>query len=132
LNGRALRHVLEVRHASFLCDAYLTLARRHALATVFTDSASYPSMGDITGDFVYARLMQSQSEIDTGYSTAALSAWAKRARLWANGGDPADLPHVGARAAKTEAREVFVFFISSAKERNPAAAMTLQARVDAA
>jgi uncharacterized protein YecE (DUF72 family) len=130
LNGRALRHVLEVRHASFLCDAYLTLARQHSVATVFTDSASYPSMADITGDFVYARLMQSQSEIDTGYSTAALGAWAKRARLWANGGDPADLPHVGARAAKAAAREVFVFFISSAKERNPAAAMALQARLD--
>jgi uncharacterized protein YecE (DUF72 family) len=132
LNGRALRHVLEVRHASFLCDPYLTLARQHSVATVFTDSASYPSMADITGDFVYARLMQSQSEIDTGYSTAALGAWAKRARLWENGGDPADLPHVGDRAAKTAAREVFVFFISSAKERNPAAAVALQARLDAA
>jgi uncharacterized protein YecE (DUF72 family) len=130
LNERPLRHVLEVRHDSFLCDAYLTLARQHAVATVFTDSASYPSMADITGDFVYARLMQSQSDIDTGYPAGALDAWAKRARQWADGGDPADLPHAGDRSAKTKARDVFVFFISSAKERNPAAAMAMQARVD--
>ena len=130
LNGRPLRHVLEVRHESFLCDTYLQLARAQNVATVFTDSITYPSMADITGDFVYARLMRSQADIATGYSPRALGQWAKRAKLWASGGDPADLPHVGEPATKAKARDVFVFFISSAKERNPAAAMALQARVD--
>ena len=132
LNGRRLRHVLEVRHESFLCDAYLQLARAQNVATVLTDSTTYPSMADITGDFVYARLMRSQSDIATGYPPSALGEWAKRASLWASGGDPADLPHVAEPVAKAEARDVFVFFISSAKERNPAAAMAMQARVDAA
>ena len=132
LNDRPLRHVLEVRHESFLCDAYLQLARAQNVATVFTDSTTYPSMADITGDFVYARLMRSHADIATGYSASALDEWAKRASLWARGGDPADLPHVGELTAKAKARDVFVFFISSAKERNPAAAMAMQARVDAA
>ena len=132
LNGRPLRHVLEVRHDSFLCDAYLQLARAHGVATVFTDSTTYPSMADITGDFVYARLMRSQSDIESGYSSGALDEWTKRAGLWAGGRDPADLPHVGELAAPAAARDVFVFFISSAKERNPAAAMAMQTRVDAA
>jgi len=132
LNGRPLRHVLEVRHESFLCDTYLQLARAQNVATVFTDSTTYPSMADITGDFVYARLMRSHADIATGYSASALGQWAKRASVWARGGDPDDLPHVGEPTAKAKARDVFVFFISSAKERNPAAAMAMQARVDAA
>jgi uncharacterized protein YecE (DUF72 family) len=132
LDGRALRHVLEVRHESFLGDAYLELARAQNVATVFTDSTTYPSLADITSDFVYARLMRSQPDIATGYASNALDEWAKRASLWARGGDPSELPHVGEPAAKAKARDVFVFFISSAKERNPAAAMAMQARVDAA
>lgn len=132
LDGRVLRHVLEVRHESFLDEAYLQLARAQNVATVFTDSTTYPSLADITGDFVYARLMRSQPDIATGYASNALDEWAKRASLWARGGDPSELPHVGEPAAKAKARDVFVFFISSAKERNPAAAMALQARVDAA
>ncbi|KRE92501.1 hypothetical protein ASG87_00885 [Frateuria sp. Soil773] len=131
LAGRPLRHVLEVRHPGFLCEAYVSLARARAVATVFTDSDVHPSLADLTGGFVYARLMRSQSGIATGYAPAALDEWAHRAREWAQGGDPADLPHVAGPSA-AERRDVFVFFISSAKERNPAAAMALQQRVDAA
>ena len=134
LDGLPLRHVLEVRHASFLCAEYLELARRQHIATVFTDSPKYPSLADVTGDFVYARLMRSAAEIDTGYAAADLDAWAQRAQCWAGGAEPADLPRVqdaptsgGANAAP---REVFIYFISAAKERNPAAAKALTARLD--
>jgi uncharacterized protein YecE (DUF72 family) len=67
LDGRALRHVLEVRHDSFRCHDYVALARAHGLVTVFTDSPDHPSFADATGDFIYARLMRSRSDIDTGY-----------------------------------------------------------------
>jgi uncharacterized protein YecE (DUF72 family) len=130
LNGRPLRHVLEVRHASFASERYLALARAHMVPTVFTDSATHPSLADLTGEFVYARLMRSQAEIATGYADTALDAWATRAQRWAAGEDPAELPHVGAPQPSGTPREVFIFFISSAKERNPAAAMALQARID--
>lgn len=129
LDGVALRHVLEVRDRSFLCDDYLALARRHRVATVFTDSTEYPSFADITGDFVYARLMGAQAKVETGYAAPALDAWAVRAREWASGGDPADLPRVGAAAAGSTPRDVFVYFISAAKNRNPAAAMSLLSRL---
>jgi uncharacterized protein YecE (DUF72 family) len=130
LNGRPLRHVLEVRNPGFLCPAYVELARRHAIPTVFTDSPKFPSLADLTGDFVYARLMRSAEDIATGYAAAALDEWAAHARAWATGHDIDALPHAGTTQPAGPPREVFVFFISSAKLRNPAAAMALQERVD--
>ncbi|HZP66019.1 MAG TPA: DUF72 domain-containing protein [Rudaea sp.] len=129
LDGRPLRHVLEVRNPSFLCDEYLALARQHGLPTVFTDSPDYPSFADVTGDFVYARLMRSQSAQPTGYAPAELDAWAERIRVWLGGGAPADLPYVQAPPAPGRPRDVFVYFISAAKERNPAAAKALIERL---
>jgi len=134
LDGLPLRHVLEVRHASFLCAEYLELARRQRIATVFTDSPKYPSFADVTGDLVYARLMRSESQIDTGYAAKDLDVWTQRAQIWAAGADPTDLPHVGeiviGDAAKSAPRDVFIYFISAAKERNPAAAKALIERLD--
>jgi len=131
LEGKPLRHVLEVRHPSFLSDDYVALARKHRIPTVFTDSPDYPSLADITGDFTYARLMRSEDKIATGYIDKDLDAWASRAERWAGGEDNPDLPHVAVAAPKTSPRDVFVFFISAAKHRNPAAAMALQKRIDA-
>ncbi|MBB5209530.1 DUF72 domain-containing protein [Chiayiivirga flava] len=131
LNGRALRHVLEVRHDSFLCEQYLALTRAHDVPTVFTDSPTYPSFADPGGDFRYARLMRSRSDVVTGYPGDELDAWASRARTWAAGGVPGDLPRIVPHdEAPTVARDVFVFFISAAKERNPAAALGLIERLD--
>ncbi len=129
LDGAPLRHVVEVRDASFLCGAFLDLVRARGVATVFTDSKEYPSFADLGADFVYARLMGSQAGIDTGYEPAALDAWAQRARTWADGGDPPDLPHVCPANPSNAPRDVYVYFISAAKERNPAAAMALIERL---
>jgi uncharacterized protein YecE (DUF72 family) len=123
--GRRLSHVLDVRDPDFIDANYLALARKHGMATVFTDSGDYPSFGDLTADFVYARLMRSQAEIANGYADADLDAWSKRALLWADGGDPAELPHIEAPTPMASSRDVFIYFISSAKERNPAAAIAL-------
>lgn len=132
LNGQPLRHVLEVRHPSFIDERYVALARMHAVPTVFTDSPDYPSLADLTGDFTYARLMRSADGIPTGYAPDELDRWAVHARSWASGNDIGELPHVAAQQPQGQPRDVFVFFIGSAKHRNPAAAMALQARVDGA
>lgn len=130
VEGLPLRHVMDVRHESFKTPEYLALARKHHVASVFTDSGDYPSFADLTTDFVYARLMRSDAKLKAGYAPKALDEWAGRVRTWAAGGEPEDLPRVGTAAApKKKAREVFVFFISSAKERNPAAAMALIERL---
>jgi len=131
LNSQPLRHVLEVRHPSFLDAHYVALARAQRVPTVFTDSPDYPSLADLTGDFSYARLMCSEDGHPAGYAPAELDRWARHARDWAAGKDVAELPHAAALQPPGPPRDVFVFFISAAKHRNPAAAMALQARVDA-
>ncbi|WP_354687481.1 DUF72 domain-containing protein [Cupriavidus necator] len=129
VEGVKLRHVLEVRHDSFLSPDYLKLARRYKAATVFTDSPKFPSMADLTADFVYARLMASSEKLKTGYAPKALDEWAERTRTWARGAQPQDLPAVEDRKPAARMREVFVFFINGAKERAPAAAQALLARL---
>jgi uncharacterized protein YecE (DUF72 family) len=98
---------LEVRHESFRDVRFYDLARKHKIAIVFADSEDYPAIDEPTAGFTYARLMRSKKAVKTGYTTRELEEWAKRARQWAKDGD------------------VFIYFISGAKERAPAAAEAL-------
>ncbi len=111
IDGLPLRHALEVRHKSFRDERFYDLARRYNAAIVFADDDDFPEIEEATADFTYARLMRSQEDIETGYAAADLNRWAKRARDWAQRGD------------------VFVYFISGAKVRNPGAAQALIQRV---
>lgn len=129
VDGLALRHVMDVRHATFRVPEYLALARKYRVATVFSDSDEYPSFADVTGDFVYARLQRSQQEIPSGYAAPALDAIADCARLWAAGLEPASAPRVEPPQPAGPPRDVFLFFISGAKERAPAGAQALIARL---
>jgi uncharacterized protein YecE (DUF72 family) len=129
LGGSTLRHVLDVRHASFMVPEYLALARRYACATVFTDSDDYPSFADLTGAFVYGRLMRTDAKLADGMSAAHLDQIAACARVWQQGGEPDALPRVEAAPAATAPRDVFLYFISGAKEKAPAAAMALIERL---
>ena len=108
VQGRPLRHVLDVRHASFACEEYLALLARHGCTTVYTDSDKFPQIPHARSELAYLRLMRSVSECPTGYAPQQLAPWVRGAQEW-----------VGLAPGK----EAFVFFISSAKERNPAAAM---------
>jgi uncharacterized protein YecE (DUF72 family) len=130
VQGLPLRHVMDVRHDSFKTPEYLALARRYKAATVFTDSDDYPSFADITGDFVYVRTMRSQSTLPQGYEPHALDSLASCVRSWAQGGEPDGVPRVEAPAPTQVPRDVFFYFISAAKERNPAAAMALLGRLN--
>ena len=125
-----LRHVMDVRHASFMTDEYLDMARHYRCATVFTDSDDYPSFADVTGDFVYARLMRTDAALPSGFEPAVLDGYAECARARAAGTEPAGLPRVAPPpAAALRPRDVFIYFISGGKERAPAAAMALRERV---
>lgn len=130
VEGVKLRHVLEVRHDSFMCDEYLKLARKYKAATVFTDSPKFPSFADLTADFVYARLLNAQEKVATGYAAKDLDEWAGRVSTWAGGKAPGDLPKVEDKpGAKLAPKEVYLFFINGAKERAPAAAGALLHRL---
>ncbi len=86
LNGRRLNHVVEVRHASFQDPAFIGLLRDHGVAPVYVDSEDYPSIADLTGEIVYARLQNGDDAIETGYAPKDLDDWAARAKVWAAGG----------------------------------------------
>ena len=129
IGGRKARHALEPRHESFLVPGFVALARKYGCALVFSDSDEYPSLGDVTADFVYARLMRAQAPLKTGYSEPALDAWAKVARTFARGSEPKEFPRVDKPAPKAGPRDVYVFFINGAKERAPAAACALLSRL---
>jgi len=131
LNGQKLNHVIEARHASFQDPAFIGLLRDHNVSPVYVDNEDYPSIADVTGDVVYARLQRGDDTIETGYQPKNIDAWADRAKVWAAGGMPDDLPVVDAsHAPAPKPRDVFVYFIHEGKLRAPAAAMELIARLD--
>ena len=134
-DGRALRHVIEVRHDSFRTAEFVALLRKFAMPAVFTDHAKYPNIADVTGDFVYARLQRGQDKIATAYPPKEISGWAARLESWADGKEPVDLPRVqpspkGKSAGKSAPRDVFAYVIHEGKIRAPAGAMALIAQMN--
>jgi uncharacterized protein YecE (DUF72 family) len=111
VGGLPLRHALEVRHPSFKDERFYELARKYKVAIVFADDDELPEIDEPSADFTYARLMRSRDDVETGYPASELAKWKKRAQAWAKRGD------------------AFVYFISGAKQRNPAAAQALIKKV---
>jgi uncharacterized protein YecE (DUF72 family) len=111
IGGLRLRHAVEVRHPSFKDARFYDLARKNNVAIVFADDDEFPAIDEPTADFAYARLMRTQETIETGYEAADLDRWLDRAKDWAKRGD------------------AFVYFISGAKVRAPAAAQALIERL---
>ncbi|MBC6982215.1 DUF72 domain-containing protein [Caulobacter sp. 17J80-11] len=113
-DGLRLRHALEVRHPSFDTQAFYDLAAKYGAAIVYAvddEEPNWPRIDQPTADFTYARLMSSREDEPTGMTAAELDAAAKQAEGWAKRGD------------------VFAYFISGAKVRNPSAAVALIERV---
>jgi uncharacterized protein YecE (DUF72 family) len=112
IGGRALRHVVEVRHQSFRTPAFFDLLREHRAVAAIVDDEKHPAFDELTGDFAYLRLRRCAEDEPTGYPPAALDDWAAKARGWA-----------------AEGRDVFLYFINGAKVRAPAAAQALLQRL---
>ena len=109
-DGVRLRHALEVRNPSFVTEQFYDLARKYGAAIVHAvddEEPTWPQIDEPTADFAYARLMSSREDLETGVTEAELDGFAAQARGWARRG------------------EVFAYFISGAKVRNPAAAQAL-------
>jgi uncharacterized protein YecE (DUF72 family) len=130
VDGRTVRHVVEVRHPSFGVPEFVALLRKFETPVVFAEHASYPAIADVVGDFVYARLQKGSDDIKTCYPARQLDGWAKRLKEWAVGGQPNDLPRVDTAVPKKMPRDVFAYVIHEGKVRAPAGAMELIARVD--
>jgi uncharacterized protein YecE (DUF72 family) len=125
-DGRALRHVIEVRHPSFLVPEFIAMLRQFNMAPVYTDHLTYPNIADVTADFVYARLQRGEDDVPTAYPPKKIGEWAGRLQTWADGKEPKDLELVDAKyKLKAAARDVFAYVIHEGKIRAPAGAMAL-------
>ena len=107
LDGIPLRHALEVRHDSFATPVFHKLAKKYKCAVVYATGKGVPTIDEATSTFSYARIMTSRDDLEEGFEPKDLKAIAKRAQTWAKSGD------------------AFVYFISGAKVRDPAAAQAL-------
>jgi uncharacterized protein YecE (DUF72 family) len=128
-DGVRLRHVVEVRHDSFAAPDFVALARGHGVAVVYANGAGFPEIADPTADFIYARLQGTHEAVETGYDDEALDHWAGIARDWAAGRSPEGLAYVAQPPSEGPPRDAFIYIISGAKVRNPAAAMALIERL---
>jgi len=128
VGGIAIRHAVEVRHDSFKDKAFIALCRKYSVAIITGADSDFPVIADVASDFVYVRIMGTQAKEKLGYPKAALAKWAERAKAWEKGEAPKDLallaPPASQPKTKTK-RDVFLFVISGAKERNPAAAQAI-------
>lgn len=106
-DGLRLRHVIEADHESFDVDEFKALLARHEVAKV--SDAVGPDPGK--APLAYVRLQITDSNLAAGVHPKDLDAIAAAAKRQAKHGD------------------VFVFFIAAAKEKNPAAAKALIARL---
>ena len=98
------------------------------MATVFADSDKYPSFADPSGGFVYARLMM--TDRDTRPDTPRADPHLGRCRAALGRGEAVDdLPRIEEHRPPPQARDVFAFFISGAKERAPGAATAMLAEL---
>ena len=111
--NRPLRHAIEIRHSSFMNEAFLSLLRKHDIGLVVADTAGkWPKMFQLTSDFVYVRLHGDVKIYTSGYSERALASWARRIRAWARSG-----------------RDVYVYFDNDVKVRAPFDALNLMRKL---
>jgi uncharacterized protein YecE (DUF72 family) len=106
-----LRHALEVRHPSCNDPAFLELLTKHGATVVYAEDDEFPRIRHEGSQFAVARLMQTKSDQATGYPKAEIDRFARMFTDW------------------SKSQDVFAFFISGAKERNPAAAQALLAKL---
>ncbi|MDB5414574.1 MAG: hypothetical protein JWR10_2909 [Rubritepida sp.] len=124
-DGRALRHVVEVRHPSFRDPDFVAMVREHGVAIVLAADSDFPQIADVTAPFVYARIMGSSETEKLGYSGKAIASWVEHAKTWAAGGEPDGVERASKETPEHAGRDVYLYVISGFKERNPLAAMAM-------
>jgi uncharacterized protein YecE (DUF72 family) len=125
---RRLRHAIEIRHESFLCEEFIALLRRHRIALVVAESAGrWPLVHDVTASFMYLRLHGDKHLYRSGYSAAALQRWATKIRCWSDGRVPANATRISDKSPQRRAApDVYCFFDNTDdKLRAPRDAQTL-------
>jgi uncharacterized protein YecE (DUF72 family) len=125
-----VRHAVEIRHESFVCEKFIALLRRYGVGLVVADTVEWPLLMDVTSSFVYCRLHGSEELYASGYEAEALDIWARRVVAWVNGSEVDDGRKASKRdAAKRKHRDVYVYFDNDVKVRAPFDAAQLRERV---
>jgi uncharacterized protein YecE (DUF72 family) len=128
---RKLRHAVEIRHDSFIDEAFIALLRKYKVALVMADTArEWPSYEDVCADFMYLRLHGDKELYASGYTEEALDRLAARIRAWSGGGQPDDARLISGKAGpKRASRDVFCYFDNDIKVRAPFDAQRLMAKL---
>jgi uncharacterized protein YecE (DUF72 family) len=131
---RPLRHALEIRHETFVDEAFVDLLRHERVALVVADTAGkWPYAEDLTADFVYARLHGDEVLYVSGYTDIALARWAKRFVAWSDGRAPGDARCISRfPSPPCASRDVFCYFDNDAKVKAPRDARALAHIIHAA
>ena len=110
-DNHRVRHALEVRHDSWLCDEMVRLAREHNVALVIADSSQeWPLVEELTAGFVYVRLHGPDELYASGYDDGRLAEWADRLVAWRDGGEPDDARRITDRTPPDRVgRDVYVY-----------------------
>ncbi|ANY87137.1 MULTISPECIES: DUF72 domain-containing protein [Pseudomonas] len=122
IDGNApLRHAVEIRHPSFVCEGFVKLLRAHNVALVVADSAGkWPYVEDVTADFIYMRLHGDVELYSSGYTARALRRWKTRIQAWSQGSQPDDAELIIQRAPrKRAARDIYCYFDNDQKVHAP-------------
>jgi uncharacterized protein YecE (DUF72 family) len=110
---RPLRHAIEIRHASFVNDDFVSLLKKSGIGLVVADTAGkWPKLFELTAPFVYVRLHGDKELYASGYTKRALDAWAKRIRAWDRAG-----------------KDVYVYFDNDMKVKAPFDALSLMRKL---
>jgi uncharacterized protein YecE (DUF72 family) len=129
---RPMRYAIEIRHSSFMTEAFIDLLRRYNFALVFADTAgNFPYSEDVTADFIYCRLHGAEKIYWSSYSDELLGWWEKRIRVWSRGGLPADAKCVSGKKPPKRKRDVYVYFDNDVKVAAPFDAMRLAEKLGA-
>ena len=118
---RKLRHAIEIRHESFMDEAFIALLRKYKVAVVVADTAGkWPYIEDVTADFMYLRLHGDKELYASGYTDEALDRWAARIQAWSGGSQPKDAQLVSSKAPPArKSRDIFCYFDNDIKVRAP-------------
>ncbi len=122
IKGNAkLRHAVEIRHESFICEDFIKLLRKHNVALVVADSAGkWPQYEDVTADFVYMRLHGDVELYSSGYTARALRHWKRRIQAWSTGGQVEDAKLIlDAAPRRRKSRDVYCYFDNDQKVHAP-------------
>ena len=127
-----MRHAVEIRNESFVCEEFVALLRKHKIGLVVADTVDWPLLMDVTADFVYCRLHGSEQLYASGYEADAINRWAQRVDRWSQGKEVTDGRKACTRDARVrKSRDVYVYFDNDAKVRAPFDAQSLTRAIQA-